>query len=165
MWKPVKNFEGLYEISDKGDVYSLITGKILKHSIKRTGYHQVTLSKAGRLTYKGVHNLVAESFIPNPEGKKQINHKDGNKSNNSVGNLEWCTSQENIIHAIYTLGERKIRVKQFSKDGHLVKIWDSIVEAGIGTGIKPQHIWRNAQGLRKSTGGFVFKYADIRGDL
>lgn len=162
MWKPVKGFEGLYLVSDIGEVYSLLTNKCLLPAKKRTGYLQVTLSKNTLLSYHLVHRIVAEAFIPNPDGKRQVNHIDGNKSNNSVSNLEWCTCRENIIHSIYELGNNKIPVNQFTKDGKFVKGWDSIIEASKGTGIKAQHIWRNAQKIRKSTGGFVFKYDEKR---
>lgn len=160
MWKPVVGFEGLYDVSDDGEVYSYTTDRILKHAIKRTGYHQVTLVRDGKMFYSSVHRLVAEAFIPNPEKKRTVNHIDGNKDNNSVSNLEWNTHKENILHCIYTLGERKVPVNQFTKDGILVKTWSSIIEASLGTGIKAQHIWRNAKNIRPSTGGFVFKYAE-----
>lgn len=159
MWKDVNDFEGLYRVSDKGEVYSEITNKILRPAKNRCGYMQVVLSKNGKLKYITVHRLVAKAFIPNPECKKQVNHKDGNKENNSVDNLEWCTSQENIMHCIYVLNKRKVPVAQCLKDGTVVRIWGSIVEAGRGTGIKAPHIWRNAQGIRPSAGGFIFCYA------
>lgn len=158
MWMPVKGFEGLYLVSDTGEVYSLLTNKSLLPARKRTGYLQVTLSKNAVLSYHLVHRLVANAFIPNPDGKKQVNHIDGNKLNNSVSNLEWSTSKENIVHSITVLGKHKIPVNQFTKDNKFVKKWDSILEASKGTGIKAQHIWRNAQRIRKSTGGFVFRY-------
>lgn len=161
MWKPVKGFEELYLVSDDGKVYSLLTNKCL-HPASKSGYLQVTLSNNKSLVYCTVHRLVAEAFIPNPDKKKQVNHIDGNKSNNSVSNLEWCTCRENIIHCIYELGKHKIPVNQFTKDGILVKKWDSIIEASRETGIKAQNIWRNAQNIRPSAGGFVFQYVEGR---
>lgn len=159
MWADINGYEGLYRVSDKGEVFSQITNKVLRPSKHRCGYLQVVLSKNGQLHYVTVHRLVAKAFIPNPENKRQVNHKDGNKENNSVDNLEWYTSQENIVHCIYVLNRRKVPVVQCLKDGTVVKIWDSIIEASQGTGIKAPHIWRNAQRIRPSTGGFIFSYA------
>ena len=162
MWKPIKNFEDLYLVNEKGDVYSIATDRILKHAVKRDGYHQVTLARNGKLTYCSVHRIVAHAFIQKVEGKNCINHKDGNKDNNCSDNLEWCTYQENVRHSIDVLGNHKIPVNQYTKDGTFIRTWDSILDAAKGTGAKAQHIWRNAQGIRKSTHGYVFQYAGNR---
>lgn len=159
MWKPIVGFEDLYDVSDEGEVYSHITGKILKHAVKKSGYHNVTLVKDNKLHYMRVHILVASAFIPNPENKPQVNHVDGDKSNNRADNLEWCTAKENTHHCIHVLGKRTVPVAQYTKGGVLVKIWNSILEASQGTGAKAQHIWRNANGIRNSTHGYIFKYA------
>lgn len=109
----VKGYEDLYQISNYGTVKSIthyrkckngnkqiVRGKILKVSEDRkNGYLIVSLSKNGVIKNYRVHRLVAETFIPNPEHLPQINHKDGNKQNNYIGNLEWCTCKENIHHA------------------------------------------------------------------
>ena len=158
MWKTVVGFEGLYAVSDSGEIYSHITQKNLKPAKKRGGDYQVTLSKDGTLTYKTVHTVVAEAFLEKPEGKYQVNHKDGDKSNNRADNLEWCTCQENVIHCIYILGKHKVPIAQYSKDGELIKVWNSIVEAAKSTGTIPQNIWRNANNIRKSANGYVWRY-------
>lgn len=114
-WKPIKNYEGLYEVSDHGNVrsvphvtngransYMTFTGKLLKPQLKRNGYLQVALSKNGHKTWVCIHRLVAESFIPNQDELAQINHIDGNKKNNVVNNLEWITPSENMKHAYDT---------------------------------------------------------------
>ena len=107
-FKPIKGYEGLYEVSSFGRVRSLrrkdrlnrqITTKILYIKKHRDGYLQVSLSKDGKYNYLYIHRLVGKHFISNPQNKKFINHKDGNKKNNFVGNLEWCTKSENMIHA------------------------------------------------------------------
>ena len=104
IWKPVKEFEGLYEVSNLGQVRSLnykrTKGtKILKLVIDKDGYLRVNLYKNGKQYNKKVHRLVTAAFIPNPEGKTEVNHIDGNKTNNRVENLEWVTHSENIQHA------------------------------------------------------------------
>ena len=158
MWKQVVGFEGLYDISDNGEVYSHVTNRILKHAVKKFGYHQVTLVKNKKNYYCSVHVLVAEAFIPKIDGKKYVNHKDGDKNNNCVENLEWCTAKENAQHCIHVLGKHVVPVAQYTKNGQLIKIWNSILEAAEGTGAKAQHIWRNANGIRNSTHGYVFRY-------
>lgn len=159
MWKSVIGFEGLYDVSDEGEIYSYSTNKVLKHAIKKFGYHQVTLVKDKKNHYCMVHKLVAEAFIPKVDGKFVVNHKDGDKDNNSVANLEWCTPKENVLHSIYVPGNNQVPVNQYALDGTYIKTWDSIKEAAKGTGAKAEHIWRNANGIRKTTHGFIFEYA------
>lgn len=110
-WRDIAGYEGLYQVSNLGNVKSLIrwkgthylpTEKILKKSKTTTGYWKVELTKDKIRKSLKVHRLVAIAFIENPEGKPHINHKDGNPLNNEVGNLEWCTQKENAEHAIRT---------------------------------------------------------------
>ena len=97
-WKPIKGFEGLYEISNTGKFRNNRNElKLRKHNI---GYSGLMLAKEGKKSYKLVHRVVAETFIPNPEQKREVNHIDGNKKNNLITNLEWVTSSENKQHAL-----------------------------------------------------------------
>lgn len=100
-WRPIKGYEGLYEVSNMGRVKSLYTSQsiILKQSMSTNGYIKVNLSKDGTRNTKWVHRLVATAFIRNPNNYEVVNHKDCNKKNNTVDNLEWCTSSYNTKHA------------------------------------------------------------------
>lgn len=115
VWASVDKYEGEYEVSNLGQVRSLdrvITysdgtvrrrkGKILKPHVDSSGYCTVYLSHNGNQSAKFIHVLVANSFLPKPDYKVEVNHKDGNKKNNCVENLEWCTHKENIAHAFAT---------------------------------------------------------------
>lgn len=104
-WRTIEGYEGLYEVSNMGRVRSLDRidklgrlkpGRILSPSIDKKGYCKITLFREGVRYYYGVHRLVAQAFLPNPEGLPIINHKDENPSNNRVDNLEWCTYEYNI---------------------------------------------------------------------
>lgn len=111
MWKDVKGFEGLYQISDDGKVKSLSrevkgpygsTHRLKEKKLKpweASGYLRVTLRKDGKEYYLSVHRMVAEAFIPNLTEEDCVNHKDGDKKNNNVSNLEWCSHSENLRHA------------------------------------------------------------------
>ncbi len=97
-WRKIIGFS-IYSISNYGSVRNDKTGKILKLAIDRYGYYKINLREKLKNRYATVHRLVAETFIPNHENKPQVNHKDGNKLNNTLDNLEWVTNAENVIHA------------------------------------------------------------------
>jgi len=136
-WKPVKGYEGLYEVSDFGNVRTLDprhyqTVKTQKKN--KDGHMRVWLSRNSKKRPFFVHRLVAISFIPNPENKPVVNHIDGNPSNNHVSNLEWSTRSENDKHA-FRLGMRKPSnggtnkyVVRIDKSGKEV-IYDSMLRA------------------------------------
>lgn len=99
IWKPVKGYEGFYEISNYGNVKNVQRGNLRKLLLNKDGYVEILLSKNGSVKSVRVHRLVAEAFIPNPDKKPEVNHKDYNKSNNYIENLEWTTRKENVNHS------------------------------------------------------------------
>lgn len=107
IWKPVKGFEGIYEVSNIGRVHHISTQRIKKASVTKNGYNYVALWKNNKHKHMLLHRLIAIAFIPNPLKKSQVNHKDGNKLNNALENLEWVTHQENGVHAYKTGLTRK----------------------------------------------------------
>jgi hypothetical protein len=108
-WKDVPGYDGLYQVSDQGRIRR--DNRIKKLKEDRGGYLNVWLSKRSEMKCLKVHRLVALAFIDNPENKRTVNHKDGNKKNNCVQNLEWATHSENVTHANRT-GLRKVTVAQ-----------------------------------------------------
>lgn len=104
-FRPIKGFEDRYLISHNGEVYSKKSKRLLKPLENKKGYLSIELWANYKRTVKKIHRLVAETFIDNPLEKKEINHIDGNKQNNHVSNLEWCSRSENVKHA-YTAGLR-----------------------------------------------------------
>ena len=113
-WRDVVDYEGLYQVSNFGRVRSFQKDKmkILKSGFSAFGYLRVVLCKDFQKKNRSIHILVAKAFIPNPEGKTQVNHIDGDKKNNHVSNLEWATPAENIHHA-FEVGLRKSGCEHF----------------------------------------------------
>ena len=170
IWKPVVGYEGLYEVSNLGRVKSLprkkCKGNILKPHINK-GYEYVHLCKNGKSYYAKVHRVVAEAFLQTIPNKNHVNHIDGNKTNNAVSNLEWCTATENLKHA----RENKLNMATINNpymakpinmilSGNVIKTFPSIIEASRYTGICRSAISEVASNKKghHTAGGYVWEF-------
>lgn len=169
IWKNVKGFENLYQISNYSRVRSLKTKKILKCGIDYHGYYVVNLydKRHNKRRYVGLHRLLAETFIPNPKNKTQVNHKDGVKSNSYLYNLEWNTPSENTQHA-YDKGLTNLKkgaespnaipISQYTLDGCFIKNWGGATCVKNELGINKSNIIQCCKGRVKQAGGFIWRY-------
>lgn len=170
IWRDIKGYEGLYQVSSFGRVRSLdrldganrrLTGKILKCGTDKDGYLQVTLCKDSTKSTKKIHRLVAQAFVSNSENKPEINHIDEDKANNRVNNLEWSTRKENNNHG--THNERSSRTQSIPiistnlKTGECREFYGTN-ECGRQLNLNPGHINEVLKGKRRQTGGYTFKY-------
>lgn len=167
-WRDIKGYEGLYMVSNLGNVKSLNylrNGKegILKPKEDRYGYMQVVIRKDGKNKNYTVHRLVAQAFLPNPDNLPQVNHKDEDKTNNNVDNLEWCSPKYNLNYGTRNkrASEKKIKpVIGINEVSGLILEFPSTVEAERQTGIANQNISACCRGRQKSAGGYYWYYAD-----
>lgn len=166
VWKDIPGTNGEYKISNYGKVMTVKTGRILAPSIDERGYERVGLFKTDRSRRYKVHRLVAITYIPNPGNKEQVNHKDGNKRNNSVDNLEWVTNEENMHHSRVNglhdghkkfCESRKKRIIATHIESGKETVFDSILAAKKALGTN--HIQEVLRGLRYEAKGYTFRYA------
>ena len=183
IWKDIIGYEGIYQVSNTGKVrkingnaynYSKPKVFMLKQVGNGTGYMKVFLHRDNKCKQPLVHRLVAEAFIPNPEGKPYINHKDGIKTNNVVDNLEWCTNSENMRHAFETGlahaaakgkygsdNPKSIPVLMIDKEtGDVLMRFGSLIDAAHYVGKdKSCEIVTCCKGRLKSAYGYKWRYA------
>ena len=165
IWKDIPNYNGLYKASNLGRIKNKKNIILKNYLNKRTGYIYTHISVNGKPKNIRTHRLVAQAFIPNPENKPYVNHKDGNKQNNTISNLEWCTPKENSKHAKDVLhidfSKRwkvsiiKRQKKVMRSDG---KIYNSIKEAKENINNKHAHIVEVCEGKLKTACGYGWKY-------
>lgn len=188
IWKDIKGYEGLYQISNLGRIKSLereiirqhSTTMLLKEKILKqqnmNGYKFVRLSKNNTIKQYLVHRLVATAFIENPNNYKEINHKDENKSNNKLDNLEWCSHNYNINYgtgnerrSISEKGKKKNgnyknishigkKILQYDLQGNFIREWESISKASKI--LKLNKIWEVCNKKRNKCGNFIWKYKE-----
>jgi len=175
--KNIKGFEEYYSITKDGRVYSKRSEKFLKLNYKKNGYVYIELNVGNKASNHRVHRLVALTFIDNPENKEYVNHKDGNKSNNHVSNLEWCTASENNLHMYSELkvnnhfktnhpfkglkgknNPLSRKVIQLSKNLEQIKIWDCIADIERAGVARASDVSRVCKNKRKTTAGYIWKY-------
>ena len=190
IWNDIEGYEGFYQVSNLGrvksikrkaryynhskELFRMVNEKIIYQRETNWGYYTVNLNKNGQTKIKRIHRLVASAFIPNPEHKEEVNHKDSNKKNNRVNNLEWATRSENAIHAwennllernriaikkniIKAYTACKKQIDQYDKDGNFIKTWDSISDASRNLNIHHSDISRCCSKKRKTAGGYIWK--------
>ena len=171
IWRDIKGFEGIYQISNLGDVKSLarwiknrngmvrnVKEKILKPYEDVGGYLTVKLPINNKQKTYRVHRLVAEAFIPNPNNYPFINHKDENKKNNNVNNLEWCTAEYNLNYG--TRNERCMKKVTMidASSGEKIKTFSSLKEVEETLGISHSKVSCVCHGKRKTAGGYSWRF-------
>lgn len=193
VWKDIPGYEGYYQVSNLGRILRLPRHKALDkrmthNNIRKSrptprGYLVVNLSKGNEVKNCLVHRLVAMAFIPNPDNLPCVNHKDENKTNNRVDNLEWCTQKYNANYGTARERQRKARaanpndkyirkmvgeqnskaIRQFSLSGELIGEYKSLSEASVATGVQISTIIRQCKGRSGNTNRtlrtYRFEYA------
>ena len=173
IWKDIEGFEGLYKVSNLGRIKSLNyrctrKEKILKHGSDKDGYLLVNLCKEGKRKTCKDHRLVAKAFISNPENKPEVNHKDEDKTNNKVENLEWVTGKENANYGTRTERSAKSRTNDKKRSKPIYGIntksnekieFPSTREAGRN-GFNQSNIVKCLKGRRKTHKGYKWFYKE-----
>ena len=174
VWKNIEETNGIYQVSNKGRIKRVGIYKnqftswhneyILKPAIHERGYLFVQLSVNGKILRRYIHRLVAQAFIPNVDKKATVNHKNGDKTNNCVENLEWCNQSYNTKHAYKNnlIKHYKIEINQSDLEGNDIKTWESAKEIEKKLKIKNSQICRCCKNENLTAGGYHWKYYKIK---
>ena len=165
IWKDIEWHKGSYKVSNMGRVYSIRRKKFKDTYLDKRGYVKVCLCYNYTQKIFSVHRLVAKAFIPNPNNYPQVNHKDENKQNNNVDNLEWCTNHYNEHYGTrsqrqaksLTNGKNSKPIKQML-NGSIIKVWPSMAEAGRH-GFDEGNVSACCRGKIKTAYGYQWQYA------
>ena len=175
IWKDIKGYEGIYKISNFAKVKRVApyknqynkkwkSNKILKTNHKNlNGYCIVILCKNNKRHCFTLHRLVAQTFIPNPNNLPQVNHIDGNKENNIVDNLEWCTCSENLYNSYRVLHRKSPvakKINQYDLNNNFIKTWNSSLQIEKQLGFSHSNILQCCKKQYKTSHNFIWKYAD-----
>ena len=163
IYRDVVGYEGFYKVSNLGNIYSVKRNKVLKPTLIDNGYLQVDLYKDTKHKKFGVHRLVAIAFIPNPDNLPQVNHKDEDKTNNCVYNLEWNTAQENINYGTHNFRsgiKRRKPINQYDLQGNFIKTWNSGTEIEKTLGFTHTNITKCCRDKIKTAYGYKWQYAN-----
>ena len=182
IWKDIKGYDGIYQISDRGRVKSVyrvtkyVTGRtrtekerVLKQEVNLHGYCTLRLCKNSEYKRFFIHRLIANAFIPNPKNKSSINHINSIRDDNEIDNLEWVTHSENCIHG-HKYGNMKNSSKvhcgnvgksvfQISRDGAVIRKYNTMTDASVSTGTLRTNIGLACRGKLKTAGGYKWAYA------
>lgn len=157
-WKQIKEYPN-YEVSTLGRIKN--KEKILKAYKTNNGYLHIFLSNKGKQKQFLVHRLVANTFLENPNKLKEVNHIDGNKQNNKVENLEWCTRKQNVHHFFNSNARKSTkqkRVSQYDLKGNKIESYKSIRQASRKANIDAHYIIYCCKGLKRTASNFIWKY-------
>lgn len=175
-WRYIEGFEGMYQVSDQGRVRSVERtvkmkrggreydmrhkGRVLRTTVAKDGYEAVQLTKDSKPHTFKVHRLVAHAFVPNPENLPEINHKDGDKTNNTSSNLEWCTRSHNIRHAfrhgLIDKGNMTCNRKRVMRSDGVV--FESMTSAAEASGAHVSNVSKCCSGELMHTAGYGFEF-------
>ena len=161
-WREVKEYSN-YEVNQLGEIRHKKRQKILKPRDNNGGYQYVNFKINGKNTNFAVHRIVANAFIPNPNGYTEVNHKDYNKKNNCVDNLEWVSSSQNKQHSYLKQENKKSRgkaVNQYTKEGVFLKTFDSVSDAAKELGCCVAAISNCCLGRTKTSQGFRWSFVE-----
>ena len=156
--KDVVGYENLYAVTSCGKVWSYRRQKFLTPSANEKGYLYVSLYKNGEQKRYRIHRLVAEAYLPNPNNLLQVNHKDENKANNCLQNLEWCNAKYNVNYGTGTkrsANSRKIPILQYDLNGNFIREWGCTADAAKEF---KGHICECLRGRRKTAANYIWKY-------